>query len=240
MKTLKEWLESPEVKRIKEIPISEYCEKEFLRDPFRPIFYRPNILYSPADGIILYAKEVNPTTDIIDIKGKGLTVRDILCKEDYNERSIVIGIMMTAYDVHHNRMPTSGIIEFVRKDSLRMDNLSMVKVEQAIFQGKEPSTQDMDYIFYNERQICKVYCPHIRQEYYIVQIADLEVDAVSNLYFTGSYLLQGTKFSTVLFGSQVDLVVPIKKYNEYRNLVKDKITYHVEAGIDPLIEVILK
>ena len=238
MKSLKEWLQSEEVRRIREMPISEYCEREFGRDPWRPLHYRPNMLLSPADGVILYSKEVEPDREVVSIKGKELTLKELLMDTNYNQKSIVVGIMMTAYDVHWNRMPSSGFIRFTRKDSLKIENLSMVKIEQALLRSEEPHTSDMEYLFYNERQVCEVRSPLLNQKYYIVQIADLEVNGIANLYESGSYLIQGSKFSFVCFGSQVDLIVPVLKGHKYRILIPEKGLWHVEAGIDPLIEVV--
>ena len=44
-----------------------------------------------------------------------------------------------------------------------------------------------------------------------------------------------TAFSQIRFGSQVDLIIPISPHMRLETLVPD--TYHVEAGIDPLVRI---
>jgi len=240
MMPLKEWLNSPEIKEIRKKPIGEHFEMEFSRNPFRAIHYRRDLMYSPADGVIVYAKEVSPYNDLVSIKGKPLTVREIIGDSNYKDRSIVVGIMMTVYDVHYNVMPTSGILYYSQLPALKIENLTMTKIEASLLKGEEYNPDDMEYMFYNERQICEIYSPQLRQKYYIAQVADFEVDVIANYYPSGIHLKQGVTFSLVTYGSQVDLIVPIKPYNKYELLVKDKVMWHVEAGIDALVRVVPK
>jgi len=237
MEPLNVWLRRKDIQKYRSMPIGEYFSTYFLRDEYRPIYYNRNLMYAPADGIILYAIQVEPDKKIVSIKGKNYTIQDILCDKNYNDESIAIGIFMTYLDVHVNRMPTDGYIHYIRRDSIKIENLTMTKIEAALLEGKQYNPDDMEYMLYNERQICKIYYPEFNMYYYVVQVADLEVDVIANFYPDGEYLVQGSAFSHVRYGSQIDLIVPIKDNLQYDILVKDKTMWHVEAGIDPLVHI---
>jgi hypothetical protein len=57
MQPLKEWINSPEVKRLKKESAGEKFGREFFRDPLRSVYLNPEVFYSPADGVVLYAIE---------------------------------------------------------------------------------------------------------------------------------------------------------------------------------------
>jgi len=240
MELLQDWLRSPEVQRLRKLPLKELLEKEFNREPFNPIYSNCNIFYSPASGVILYAKEVELDRGIISIKGKELTIEELLKSKMPKGKYLVIGIFMTIYDVHINKMPTSGFINSQRIEPLRIENIPMIKLEQTICGGFDKLSDwsnYMEYLFYNERVINRIYNSDYNLTYYIVQIADMEVNVISQFYKNDMFLPQGINFSQVRLGSQVDLIIPIKDNLDYINLVKDKIGYHIEAGEDVLIEI---
>jgi len=234
---IREWLKSNEVQKLKKMSLKELLEIQFSREPMVPLFYNENVIYSPANGIILYVKELTSIDEIIVIKGKSMKLNELMGEEIKGEHFLIIGIFMTAYDVHVNRMPTSGFLTYKRLDSLKIENLSMIKVEESILNGNYFNFDDMDYLFYNERILNKIFSPIINQEYYIVQIADAEVNMIVPFFQSGTYLIQSDAFAQVRFGSQVDLIIPMKKDKNYECLIKDKILFHVEAGIDPLVKV---
>ena len=109
-KTLKEWIET-EVKQVSSKPLRWLSEQYFFRDPSRPMFSNSHFFYPPADGIILYVKQVDSNESIVDIKGKPYSLNTAMRDKDYNQVSLVIGIFMTFYDVHINRIPYAGTYE---------------------------------------------------------------------------------------------------------------------------------
>ena len=108
---LEDWLNG-EVKELSKLPIGELSNTFFFRDPIRPTYIDHEHFYSPVDGTILYQKIVQPHEAVIEIKGMNYTLKDVMGDEDYNKPSLVIGIFMSFYDVHINRIPYGGVLTF--------------------------------------------------------------------------------------------------------------------------------
>ena len=106
-KTLEEWLET-DVKPLEDKSISWLSQFHFFRDPMRPSYSDLSYFFSPADGIIIYQKRVQPDEPIVEIKGKPYSLQDSLRDKSYKSESLVIGIFMTFFDVHVNRVPYPG------------------------------------------------------------------------------------------------------------------------------------
>ena len=109
---LEDWLEG-EVAELSKLEVGELSNTFFFRDPLRPNHVDHRHFYSPADGTILYQKVVQNATDpIVEIKGMNYTIQDVLGDKTYDKPSLVIGIFMSFYDVHINRIPYGGIIKY--------------------------------------------------------------------------------------------------------------------------------
>ena len=210
---------------------------DFFRKPFRAVTYNPKVFYAPADGFVLYAKYFK-ADEFLEVKGKKFTLKELLCDDDYKTDSLVIGIFMSQLDVHWNRVPTDSffVSDKERKTpNIFTNNSSMIDIEKALLNGEEYSENDMGYLHSNERKVSYIYSTALRHEYYIVQIADKDVDVIVN-HAKGHFVLQGEEFGQIMWGSQVDLVIPLKKKKRYKILVK---SYdHVEAGLDAVLEVL--
>ena len=235
MQTLTEWRDSKEVKKLKAMSDGEFYSTAFNRDPARAIYNDPSVFYSPADGVILYAKdEVMPTEAIVAIKGRNFTVRDLLADHRYEHPSIVIGIFMTKYSVHVNRAPTRGFINQIRTTPfLFTPNASMISEEEDILESN-PDPKDMAYMFQNERCVSEIYCPDIRGNYFIVQVAEKDVNEIVN-WGDGGFFQQGDRFGLLRFGSQVDLVIPLTGRVSYESIIPENMV--VEAGVDALVKI---
>ena len=235
METIKNWLASDEVKRLKQNK-QDLVERSFFRDPLRAIYLQPDIFYSPADGIVLYALDnVAPDESIVEIKGKQFTPRDALDDQAYEQNSLIIGIFMTSLDVHINRMPTSGYINECHKTPfLFTPDVSMIFEENDILEKAITPDEDLSYLFCNERKIVGVYNPKLKLKYYLIQIAEKDVDVILN-WGLGKDLTQGERYGQVRFGSQVDIIIPLTGDLEYELLVKEN--QHIQAGIDEIIRI---
>jgi phosphatidylserine decarboxylase len=112
----------------------------------------------------------------------------------------------------------------------------MLDVEKSILQDLRISPDSLDYLHHNQRVLSRIYSPHLAQEYYLLQIADYDVDCIVPYKLKqNQHVVQGQRFSQVRYGSQVELIVPLSSRFDFES-VQDT-GDHVEAGIDPVIRV---
>ena len=230
---LEDWLNG-EVAELSKLPIGELSNTFFFRDPLRPTYIDNEHFYSPADGTILYQKMVLPNEQVLEIKGIDYTIQDVMGDKDYNTPSLVIGIFMSFYDVHINRIPYNGILKYSRLEPIESTNKPMLAVEKDIL-NKVINPNNMDYLKYNERMLNKIYNSFLDYTYYIVQIADEDVNVIAPFKQQGDLCTQNERFSLIRWGSQVDLVLPLDKRFSFELLLKE--TMHVNAGLDKLIKI---
>lgn len=234
-KTLSEWL-ATDVAAVKDQSVRWLSESYFFRDPPRPTFTDASCFFSPADGIILYQKVVAADDPILEIKGRAYSLRDALRDPTYQHPSLVIGIFMTFYDVHVNRVPYSGMLSYRQLDPIDTYNHPMLAVEKGLLDEFRVSLSDAEYLHHNQRMVNRFDSVDLGQPYYVLQIADYDVDRI--LPFDVKQCqprLQGERFSQIRFGSQVDLIVPLSDRHEFVPL--QRVGHHVEAGLDPLIAI---
>jgi phosphatidylserine decarboxylase len=237
---LNDWKNSEEFKFYDSLDPAEIGQIYFHRDPQRPKIIDSSVFYAPADGIILYQKEVNDKNrDLIEVKGQMFTLDDLLFNSVDVKKAIVTGIFMTFYDVHINRMPTKGFISRYDLPPIMTANLPMLSVEKNLFTKKRDRNNiDYRYLFANERVLNTVYVPEWDYKYYIIQMADEDVDCIVSYYpDEGQYYLQGDRFGCIRYGSQCDLILPLPLPENWNYDFLLQPEYHVKAGIDPLIRI---
>ena len=237
-KQLQEWIQT-DVNPFRAKPMAWLSQYHFFRDPIRPTYSDLSYFFSPADGIILYQRAVSPDESVITIKGRDYSLRDALRDPHYDAPSLVIGIFMTFFDVHINRVPYPGYLSYREMDPIYTHNHPMLGMEQAILNDLRVPTDSMEYLHHNQRMVNRIYSPELAQSYYILQIADYDVDCVTPFDLKQNQPVdQGRRFSQVRYGSQVDLIVPLCSRFDLTTL--QNAGEHVEAGIDPLIKVTRK
>lgn len=237
-KTLSEWLDT-EVKEVSDKPLRWLSEQYFFRDPARPIYSDAGYFFPPADGIILYAKQVSPDESIVDIKGKPYSLKTAMRDQDYDKQSLVIGIFMTFYDVHVNRIPYAGRLNYKELESISTYNYPMINVEKDIINDISPYTRNAEYLFNNQRILNRIYSMELQQYYYVLQVADYDVDCITPFRLKQNQgFVQNERFSQIRYGSQVDLIIPLSERYKFEQLIDTGM--HVEAGIDPLVRIIKK
>ena len=236
MQSIKEWLNTPETKALRAAKVGENMEHAFFRDPMRHIFMDPDLIYSPADGVVLYAlPEVKPN-DFLEIKGKEFALKDLLCLPKFNEVCLVVGIFMTSYDVHINRIPASAYyLEDRGTNQIYTHNISMLLAENDLFDDLGYDKKHLTYLSANERKVSTFYCPTIGGRYYLVQIGDRDIDVINN-WGVGHHAFQGERMGGIRWGSQVDLVIPLTSEIKFKLMVKK--LDHIQAGLDPLAQII--
>jgi len=235
MQHIKEWLKSPEVLAMKKQTMGQNMTVDFFRDPMRNTLWDPELIYAPADGVVLYALPKVLPSDFLEIKGKEFTLQEMLSDKNYKDKSLVIGIFMTSFDVHVNRVPASAYyLESREKNQIYTHNISMMIAENELFSDFHYDRKALSYLFCNEREVSVFYCPNLGGRYYIVQVGDKDIDVIQN-WGEGFHLFQGERFGSIRWGSQVDLIIPLKK-KKFKILVKEM--DHVQAGIDAIAQII--
>ena len=232
---LEDWLDT-EVEELSKLPVGDLSNTFFFRDPMRPNYIDYQHFYSPADGVILYQKIVEDVNDpIIEIKGKNYTLPQVVGDKNYNKPSLVIGIFMTFYDVHINRIPYSGVLNFKPLDPIESVNKPMLAVEKDILE-MAINPNNMGYLHYNQRMWNKIYSPSLNYNYYLIQIADEDVNVIAP-FVNHQYEMmeQNSRFSLIRWGSQVDLVLPLDERFNFELLLENEM--HVNAGLDKLIKI---
>jgi phosphatidylserine decarboxylase len=233
---LEDWLNG-EVKELQKLPVGELSNTFFFRDPLRPNYIDHEHFYSPADGTILYQKVVQPDESVVEIKGMNYTLKDVMGDSDYNKPSLVIGIFMSFYDVHINRIPYGGILKYRHLEPIESTNKPMLAVEKDIL-NKVINPNNMDYLKYNERMFNQVYVPSLDYTYYLIQIADEDVNVIAPFKHQMDLVAQNERFSLIRWGSQVDLVLPLDEKFDFELVLDDAM--HVNAGLDKLVKLNLK
>lgn len=226
----------PELNKV-DTNINKFKTEIFMRDPIRAIILKDDYFLSPADGLILYQKKVKPHQEVVEIKGQNYTLKDIMEDQDFEYECLVIGIFMTFFDVHINRMPTNGVLRWQILPPIKSFNRPMVAVENDLIDDTlRRMYSNMEYMKDNARCINTINNPNIDYEYYITQIADdVEDMFLPFTHDTRTWCDQGQRFSFIRWGSQVELVLPLDPRFNFRTVWPN--LYHVEAGIDPLVKV---
>ena len=144
----------------------------FFRDPERTTPDKQKIVVSPADGRILFVKEV---LDDKFIKGKGK----------------LVSIFMSPLNVHVNRIPISGKVEY----------LKYVKGDYiAAFEDKASER--------NERTEIGITNPDGKVLF--TQIAGFVARRIVCDLQAGDSVNIGNRFGMIKFGSRVDIIVPVE------------------------------
>lgn len=234
-KSLEAWIEE-DVEPVRGQPMRWLAENFFFRDPIRPMYSDTSSFFAPADGIVLYAQQVNPEAPIVDLKGKPFSLREAMRDPRYDRESLVIGIFMTFYDVHINRVPYSGRIRWKELEPIDTHNQPMLGVEKAILDELCVDMSCASYLHQNQRMLNRVYAPALKDTYYILQIADYDVDCITPFELKQNrHFSQNQRFSQIRFGSQVDLIIPLSERYTLQSLVD--VGMHVEAGVDALVRI---
>ena len=169
----------------------------FFRNPQRNITIDENMLFSPADGTI---------TDIS-------TVEDSIL----GEKALRIGMFLSIFNVHLNRVPCSVSIEKVQYNKGKFINAMSPE------SSKINESNDVIMVRLNEpkdrllvRQVSGAIARHI----------------VCEAKEAGEFR-QGETFGMIKFGSRTELYIPLPIDNRFETTVK--IGDKVRAGLTPLV-----
>jgi len=234
-KQLETWI-SEDVGPLKDKPLGWLSSQHFFRDPVRPSYSNADYFFAPADGVVLYQEEVGPSDSIVDIKGRPYSLREALRDPGYDRPSLVIGIFMTFFDVHINRVPYTGRLSYRQLEPIDTLNHPMLEVESGILEDLRVTPSRAEYLRHNQRMVNRIETTAFEDPYYVLQIADYDVDSITPFELKQNQpCFQGQRFSQIRYGSQVDLIVPL---SERCDLVPTQTVHsHVEAGVDTLVAI---
>ena len=195
----------------------------FLRDPKRNI-PSSNVLVAPADGTVLYIKNISRGEIPIALKKhKSIPLTEITGIGEYkNTSGFLIGIFMSPLSVHRNRIPISGEVVF-KKYQPAPFNLSMVKVTTEILLKRTPFN---DYEFYSTNERLTI---GIKTEWGIIsvtQIADKWIRKIVSWIEVGDKVTKGQQYGMIRFGSQCDIFIP----DSFDTQIKIKTGDYIYAG----------
>jgi phosphatidylserine decarboxylase len=142
----------------------------FFRDPERATPEGKSLVISPADGKVLDVREVEEPEYL---KGKALQV----------------SIFMSPLDVHVNRYPVSGVVEFFKH-----------------IPGEHMVAFDEKASLRNERTLIGISWPGGRMLF--KQIAGFVARRIVAEVHEGDTTVAGTRFGMIKFGSRVDIFLP--------------------------------
>lgn len=218
----------------KNMSIEELSSIYFFRDPIRPIKNNNELIYSPADGIILDCKEVSSIHESLLTKYNEVTLSKLSYNQIDDGAYWIVTIFLTFYDPHIIRLPTNGNISRLDLPPYYAGNKAMLEVENNILSNEVANIKQelLASISFNQRVFFDVKLPFKRDKYYIILTADYDIDTVVSFFSKTSFFKQNTRIATVRYGSMASCIFP-KKWNI--NPLQ-KANTHIEAGIDPLFE----
>ena len=113
----------------------------------------------------------------------------------------------------------------------------MLEVEKDIL-NKIINPHNMEYLKHNERMFNQIYVPSLDYTYYLIQIADEDVNVIAPFKKQQDLCVQNERFSLIRWGSQVDLVLPLDPRFDFETLLENAM--HVNAGLDKLVKINFK
>lgn len=163
----------------------------FFRNPARKIRGSRNDIVSPADGRIIYIKELESNQIPVTVKKRRIAgIKEITKTDILKEPCYLIGIAMTLFDVHYNRAPIDGKIIMVKHTPGSAIGLN---TPESTLVNERNTT-----VFEREDGIMAG----------VVQIAARWVDRCIVMTKEGENLKRGDIFGKIRWGSQADLIIP--------------------------------
>ena len=180
----------------------------FFRDPERSAPGGDDVIVSPADGEVLYVHESRGGSLPVSSKhGRAYSLRELTKTPLAHEDAVVVGIGLSLLDVHVNRAPIAGRISLLRR-----------------LPGCFGSLRRPEMVFENER--ATVVIEHDDLQVAVVLIASRLVRRIVAWVSEGEDVAIGQRIGMIRFGSQVDLVLPLRE--DVRVTVRPG--EHVRAG----------
>jgi|GEM_PF-900729 len=163
----------------------------FFRDPERIPPDVPNSIISPADGKVIYVREVSAGVVPCAIKGeKNIEITEIAKTKAMKVSSgYIIGICMSVLDVHITRAPTVGMVTSIES-----------------FPGRTLSPKDWRSEIENPRTTLII--EGNDQKIIVTEIGTPYVSKILTFIRVGDQVITGQRIGKITWGSQVDIIIP--------------------------------
>jgi phosphatidylserine decarboxylase len=180
----------------------------FYRDPERTSPEAEGAIASPAEGDVIYVRAFrNGILPVSEKHGREVALEELTRTPLRHRDAVVVGIAMSFLDVHVNRAPIRGRIALQRH-----------------FPGSFASLRRPETVYQNERMTTVIEQGDLQVA--VVQIASRLVRQIKSFVHEGQDVDLGQRIGVIRFGSQVDLVLPLRA--DLRVLVRPG--KHVRAG----------
>lgn len=151
------------------VPVAVWC-MAFFRDPERTGERGPNVAIAPADGLVVSIVDVDEPTYL-----KGRVQR--------------VAIFMNVFDVHVNRYPMDGTVEYREYNAGKFGHAAADKASEL-----------------NEQS--SVGLATAKGKILVRQIAGLVARRIITDHAAGTAVVQGQRMGLIRFGSRVDVFLP--------------------------------
>ena len=182
----------------------------FYRDPKRsPDDPDPGAIVSPADGRLIYIRQVKDGKIVSDKLGTEIELTEVTKfpgNEDLKE-GWLIGVYMSPSDVHFNYSPIAGQVKAIYRHQAKI-NLPMIDMWEYInfmFFRRAVDLFTRRFHFENERTTLLIEGPGLKTV--VVMIADKFVNKISLFVEEGLDLEKTAKLGFIDRGSQADLFI---------------------------------
>lgn len=164
---------------------------QFYRDPERDVPIHPDAIVSPADGRVIYVRELAAGEPLrADKNAASMILHELRGTRVAGQALWQVGISMVFTDVHVNRAPIDGRLVVLHHRPVRFLSL-----------------RASEALNLNERQTMVLENGHCQVA--IVQIASRLVRQIVSYSRLGETIVRGQRIGMIRFGSQVDLFVPV-------------------------------
>lgn len=179
----------------------------FFRDPHRVPPADTRSVVSPADGFVVYVKRIEQGVIPHAAKRGRVIPLEEFTTMNSTASGYLIGIYMSEYSVHRNRIPIAGRVTYRRHQSAAPFNKSMARVGANLITRHTPYDDGCDYMLANERLTLGI-THDSGSVVTVTQIADLWVDRIVAHVGVGEKVSRGEQYGMIRFGSQCDVFLP--------------------------------
>lgn len=180
----------------------------FHRDPLHlHVPQHDDVVRSPVYGIVAYVRRVEDGVVTAEKKGEEIPLPE-LTKEPGAKTGWLVGIAMTALDVHFQYAPIPAVVESMHhhKTGRNLPMFDLWEYVRITWFRRWVSLWAKRYLLENERMTFRLRGERLSLS--LVLIADKFVDKITPFVKAGDAVAAGGKLSFIGRGSQVDVFLP--------------------------------